>query len=172
MTEESQSIGIVRYGAYIPKYTLSRKIIAEAWDFPSIPGSIAVKNYDEDTITMAVEAGLDCLGEFDTNTPFDPSKVDGLYFASTTAPYSEKQSAPIIATALNLRNGIDTMDITNSTRGISLAMARAISTNVQIVRGVISFIEVNMMDNFAGLELAPEFFFCDMNMLVCPHSLS
>jgi 3-hydroxy-3-methylglutaryl CoA synthase len=33
-------IGIIRYGAYLPKYLLERKHIAESFDFPSIPGGI------------------------------------------------------------------------------------------------------------------------------------
>ncbi len=115
-------VGIVRYGAYMPKYLLERRLIAEAWDFPSIPGGISVSNNDEDSITMAVEAGLDCLGEL------DPSTVDGLYFASTTPPYTEKQCATVIANALDLRNDIVTMDITDSTRGSSIAIARAYET--------------------------------------------
>lgn len=115
-------IGIVRYGAYMPKYLLERKLIAEAWDFPSIPGGISVSNNDEDSITMAVEAGLDCIGEL------DPSTIDGLYFATTTPPYTEKQSAAVIANALDMRNDILTMDVTDSTRGSSIALARAFET--------------------------------------------
>ena len=115
-------IGIVRYGAYMPKYLLERRLIAEAWDFPSIPGGISVSNNDEDSITMAVEAGLDCLGKLDPNT------IDGLYFASTTPPYTEKQCAAVIANALDLRNDILTMDITDSTRASSTAIARAYET--------------------------------------------
>jgi len=115
-------IGIVRYGAYMPKYLLERKKIAEAWDFPSIPGGISVSNNDEDSITMAIEAGLDCLGDL------NPSSVNGLFFASTTPPYTEKQCATVIANALDLRNDIISMDITDSTRGSSIAIARAYET--------------------------------------------
>ncbi|MHA1338937.1 MAG: OB-fold domain-containing protein [Promethearchaeota archaeon] len=122
------NIGIIRYGAYLPKYLLERKLIAEAWDFPVIPGGIAVRNYDEDSITMAVEACLDCLGEYDPNGMIDVSKIDGIYFASTTPPYTEKQCAPIIANAIDLRSDIISMDITDSTRGMSSAMARAYET--------------------------------------------
>ncbi|MCP4764369.1 MAG: hydroxymethylglutaryl-CoA synthase family protein [archaeon] len=113
------NIGIIRYGAYLPKYILERKQIAEAWDFPSIPGGIAVGNNDEDTITMAVEAGLDCLGEI------DPSSIDGLFFASTTSPYVEKKSASFIANVLDFRSNIIAMDICNSTGAASNAIARA-----------------------------------------------
>jgi len=121
-------IGIERYGAYLPKYLLERKLIAEAWDFPVIPGGISVRNYDEDSITMAVEAGLDCLGEYDPNGIINTSSIDGLYFATTTPPYTEKQCAPIIANALDLRSDIICLDITNSTKSMSLALARAYET--------------------------------------------
>ena len=57
---------------------------------------------------MAVAAGMKCLGQFDQN------KVDGLYFATTTAPYKERESASIIAAALDLRSSIRTSDFTNS----------------------------------------------------------
>ena len=63
----------------------------------SAGGERAVANYDEDSITMAVGAAIDCLNGLDRNM------VDGLYFASTTAPYLEKQSASIVAAALDLR---------------------------------------------------------------------
>jgi 3-hydroxy-3-methylglutaryl CoA synthase len=115
----NRNIGILRYGAYLPRYLLKRSQIADAWEFPSIPGGIAVANHDEDTITMAVEAGLDCL------EAFDPLKVDGLFFATTTPPYTEKLSAALIASVLDFRSDILTMDITDSTRAFSTALARA-----------------------------------------------
>mgnify|MGYP005849522269 CR=1 FL=1 len=118
-------IGIIRYGAYLPKYVLERKHIAESFNFPSIPGGIAVRNSDEDSITMAVEAGLDCLGEYDSAGPIDPSTIDGIFFATTTSPYSEKSSASVIANVLDLRSDVLIMDITNSTRAASTAIARA-----------------------------------------------
>lgn len=120
MTEDT--IGILQYGAYLPKYLLKREQIADAWDFPAIPGGVAVSNADEDTITMAVEAGLDCLAGV------DPETIDGLFFATTTPPYTEKQCAAVIAVALDLRSDILTMDVTDTTRAASIALARAYET--------------------------------------------
>jgi len=102
--------GFVACGAYIPKYRLSRDLIARAWGVGSMGGEKAVANYDEDTVTMAVEAAADCLGSIDTK------KVDGLYFASTSPPYKEKQSASLIATVLDFRRDILTADFSNSLR--------------------------------------------------------
>ena len=85
-----------------------------------MPGERAVANADEDSLTMAVAAGLDCLAGI------DPSTVDGLHFATTTAPYDEKQSAAIIAAALDLRRDIFTADFTGSVRAATVALRAAV----------------------------------------------
>jgi 3-hydroxy-3-methylglutaryl CoA synthase/uncharacterized OB-fold protein len=77
----------------------------------ALPGEKAIANYDEDSLTMAAAAGLDCL------KGVTQAGVDGLYFASTTFPYREKESATIIATALDLSPNIRTADFANSLRG-------------------------------------------------------
>jgi len=100
--------GIVSYGAYVPIYRLSREEIAKVWGGGFRRGEKAVANCDEDSITMAVEAAIDSLKGIDTNT------VDGLYFVSTSPPYREKQSASIVAAALDLRRDVFTADFSNS----------------------------------------------------------
>ena len=112
-------VGIKACGAYIPIYSLSRELIAKAWDFPPAPGSKALANNDEDSVTMAIEAGLDCLHKI------EPQTVDGVYFATTTSPYSEKQASAIIAAALDMRKDIQTIDFTDSLRAGTTAMIAA-----------------------------------------------
>lgn len=112
-------VGIVSYGAYIPIYRLSREAITSIWGEPAGRGEKAVANADEDSITMAVEAVLDCL------TGIDRQVVDGLYLASTTTPYREKQSASIVRAATDLREEITTIDFTNSLRSSTNAMSAA-----------------------------------------------
>jgi hydroxymethylglutaryl-CoA synthase len=102
--------GIVSYGAYIPYYRLSRSEIGGAWGARGGAGERAVANYDEDSLTMAVAAARDCVRGIDT------SGIDGLYFASTTAPYKEKQSAATIAAVLGLSPEAATMDFSGSLR--------------------------------------------------------
>lgn len=56
--------GIISYGAYVPWYRLDCKTVFKAmgWFNPMVlPGEKAVANYDEDSVTMAVAAGIDCL---------------------------------------------------------------------------------------------------------------
>ena len=110
--------GIVAYGAYIPMYRLSRAILGQVWGGGG-KGEKAICNFDEDSITMAVAAGMDCLKGIDRKS------VDALYFASTTAPFKEKQSASIVAAALDLREDIVAIDFGNSLRCGTVAMKAA-----------------------------------------------
>ncbi|MFC1925292.1 hydroxymethylglutaryl-CoA synthase family protein [Chloroflexota bacterium] len=115
-----QMYGIVAYGAYIPVYRLSREVMNNTWGGGAGRGEKAVANWDEDSLTMAVEAGRTCL------TGMDKGSVDALYFATTTPPYKEKQSASIIAAALDLDENIVAADFTNSVRSGTIALRAAL----------------------------------------------
>ncbi|HEY3779159.1 MAG TPA: OB-fold domain-containing protein [Rhizomicrobium sp.] len=112
--------GIVAYGAYVPKLRLRRESVAEAnsWYAPALRGSArgerAMANWDEDALTMAVEAGRDCLPASDPLR--ERSFVDALYFASTSAPFADRSNAGIAARALSLSEAISVMDVGGSQR--------------------------------------------------------
>ena len=109
--------GIAATGAYIPRYRLGAT--TDGW------GSRverAVANFDEDSVTMAVAAGLDCLAGRNRED------IDGLLFATTTPPYAEKGCASIIATALDLRRDIFTADITDVLRAGTAALKQALDS--------------------------------------------
>jgi len=112
-------VGIVSYGAYIPIYRLSRDMPWLTWGGLPVGGERSVANFDEDTITMAVEAGNNCLQGLNRD------EVDALFLASTTTPYKEKQCAGIVAEALDLKRNIRTADFTNSLRSATIAMRAA-----------------------------------------------
>lgn len=124
--------GIVSYGAYIPIYRLSREEIVRVWGSGYRRGEKAVANCDEDSLTMGVESGIDCLNGIDRNT------IDGLYFASTTPPYREKRSASIIAAALDLRRDAFAADFSNSLgAGASALKAALDAVNAGSARNVL-----------------------------------
>jgi hydroxymethylglutaryl-CoA synthase len=120
-------VGITSYGGYIPWYRINRMTIYGAigtWLNPAslLPGEKAVSNWDEDSVSMAVNAAIDCL------TDVERDKVDGLYFATTTSPFMERQAASIIATALDLGPEIRTADIGGSISGAASAVLTAADT--------------------------------------------
>ncbi len=79
-------------------------------------------NFDEDSVSMAVAAAIDCLNGRERE------EIDGLLFATTTPPYAEKQCASIIATALDLRRDIFTADITDVLRAGTTALKSALDS--------------------------------------------
>ncbi|MGA3086793.1 MAG: OB-fold domain-containing protein [Thermodesulfobacteriota bacterium] len=111
--------GIISYGAYIPYYRLPRSVITKAWGQPGGRGEKAVANYDEDPVSISVAAGMDCL------KGIDPRSVDGLYMATTTAPYRERQNATIVSTALDLPRESQDADISNCLRAGTIAILSA-----------------------------------------------
>ena len=119
------SYGITGYGAYVPRLRMQREAIAAAHRWMS-PGAAAQKghrafcSWDEDTVTMAVEAALDVLQERE--------KIESLTIASTRPAFADLQSASIVAGALALPQDIRTSEIGQSQRaGVSglLAQLRA-----------------------------------------------
>lgn len=109
------SVGISSYGAYVPRFRLGKS--TAGWE---LSAEKPVANYDEDSITMSVAAGADCLAGIDRST------VDACFFASTTAPYSEKQAATTVATALDLRRDIVTSDFGGTPRAAATALRSAL----------------------------------------------
>jgi 3-hydroxy-3-methylglutaryl CoA synthase/NAD(P)-dependent dehydrogenase (short-subunit alcohol dehydrogenase family)/putative sterol carrier protein len=121
-------IGITSFGAYIPRLRLERMAIFNhmGWFAPAImmvaQGERSMCNWDEDAVTMAVAAARDCLkGK-------DKTVLEGLYLASTSLPFSDRQNAGIVATALNLPSNILTSDFTASQKAGSTALLTALET--------------------------------------------
>jgi len=112
--------GICSWGSYVPLYRLSREEIAKAWGGRPVPGEKSVSNFDEDTLTMGVEATIECLKGFDRR------QIDGLCFSSTTFPFKEKQTASMVATVADLKKEIITMDCANSLRSGTIGVKWAI----------------------------------------------
>ena len=121
-------IGITSYGAYIPKLRLERMAIFQAmgWFAPALmmvaQGERSMCNWDEDAVTMAVAAARDCL------TGKDKQSVEGLFLASTSLPFADRQNAGIVATALNLPSTILTSDVTASQKAGSTALLTALES--------------------------------------------
>ena len=121
-------IGIVSFGAYIPRLRLDRMSIYQniGWLAPALAmvaqGERSMCNWDEDSVTMAVAAARDCL------VGMDKKGVDALYLASTTLPYADRLNAGIVGTALNLREEILTADTSSTQRAGTTAVISALET--------------------------------------------
>lgn len=98
-------------GIAVPSGRLPHRAVAAAWGSPARPGERAVAAADEDSLTLAVEAGEQALRGFDRRD------VALVVLATTTPPYGEKLGAAIAAQALDLPAGVRSIDLTNSLRG-------------------------------------------------------
>jgi 3-hydroxy-3-methylglutaryl CoA synthase len=123
------AFGILSYGAYIPRLRLSRRAIAEAnaWLNPALKnqgkGERAICNWDEDPVTMAVEAARDAL------VGRDRSSIAGLRFASTSFPFLDRLNAGLVVDALRLSDEVAALDVTATQRAGTSALADALSRN-------------------------------------------
>lgn len=119
--------GILAAGAYIPWRRLQRKAIAEAhnWFAPSLAGMAkgerAICNWDEDAVTMAVEAARDALSGRKRET------IGAVRLASTTFPFIDRLHAGIVAEALNLRGDIAAADVSATQRAGTSALLDALA---------------------------------------------
>ena len=111
--------GIISYGAYVPP---TRLAFATIGGRPAKEGGPekAVAWNDEDAVTMAVTASVNCL------RGFDREQVDGLFFACTTYPFAEKQGAALVARALDLPRAVRTADFSGSLRAGTNALRAAV----------------------------------------------
>ena len=87
-------VGIVGYGAYIPKYRIKVEEIARVWnkDPNAIKNGLlvyekAVPSLDEDTATIAVEATRNAL----KRANIDPKDIGAVYVGSESHPYAVNQ---------------------------------------------------------------------------------
>ena len=115
----SPVVGITGIGAHVPRYRLSAGTLGSVWGTGG-SGTRAVANHDEDSLTMAVEAGLQALHEGEAG------EVDLVCFASTTPPYAEKSTAAILAAVLDCGPGVSVADFGGSLRAGTTALRMAL----------------------------------------------
>ncbi len=119
--------GILSFGAYLPRLRLQRKAIADAngWFNAALKGQAkgerAMANWDEDSVTMAVEAARDALGARPRG------EIETVRFASTTFPFLDRLNAGIVCEALSLKEGARAFDTAASQRGATSALLDALT---------------------------------------------
>ena len=105
---------ILRLGVHIPRLRLAHSTVAAATAWANAPaqriaeGTRAICNWDEDALTLAVEAARPCCA---------PDSVpQSLAFCSTTAPFADRDGALMIAAALDLPDTTLTLNLGGSLR--------------------------------------------------------
>src|SRR5262245_10742213 len=105
MNELTGPYGVLATTRYLPRLRLERgEMLAQhRWMAPGLRGLAkgrrAMASWDEDSVTMAVEAGRQLLSAAPTCSPAE------LTLASTTLPFAERLNAGVVASALDLASG-------------------------------------------------------------------
>ncbi len=107
------SVGIVSYGAYIPRYRIKTEEIAKVWGDNAnsiIEGLMiyekSVPDKDEDTITIAVEAARNAIKRANV----DPERIEAVFTGSESHPYAVKPTSTVVAEAIGATPNLTAAD--------------------------------------------------------------
>lgn len=97
-------VGIVGYGAHMPRHRIKVEEIAKVWgaDAPSYKKGLMLREKsvpppDMDTITLSVEATKNALKRAGN---IDPADIGAIYIGSESHPYAVKPSGTVVAEAI------------------------------------------------------------------------
>lgn len=101
-------VGIIGYGAYIPRYRIPAAEIARVWGGGGgLPvKEKAVPGLDEDVITMSIEAARNALARAE----IDPCLLRTVWIGSESHPYAVKPSGTIVAEAIGAAPAVSVAD--------------------------------------------------------------
>jgi hydroxymethylglutaryl-CoA synthase len=108
MMKPARPVGIIGYGAYVPRYRIAAREIARVWNAQGgVPvESKSVPGPDEDTITMALESARNALAR----AQIDAHQLSAVWVGSESHPYSVKPSGTIVAEALGATPWVSAAD--------------------------------------------------------------
>lgn len=102
-------VGIIGYGAYVPRYRLPAAEVSRIWKGGKEAGPIkekSVPGVDEDVITMSIEASRNAV----KRARIDPKELRAVWVGSESHPYAVKPSSTIVAEAIGASVSIQAGD--------------------------------------------------------------
>lgn len=92
-------VGIIGYGAYVPRYRLPAKEVSRIWTGGK--GGLPIKEkavpgLDEDVITMSIEAARNAM----KRAQIDPTEIRAVWVGSESHPYAVKPTSTVVAEAI------------------------------------------------------------------------
>lgn len=119
-------VGIIGYGAYVPRYRLPSSEVARIWAGGARGGPVkekSVPGLDEDVITMSIEAARNAL----LRAEIDPAELRAVWVGSESHPYSVKPTSTVVAEAIGAVPSIQAGDWEFACKAGTEAMVAAIS---------------------------------------------
>ena len=99
LLKPDRPVGIIGYGAYVPRYRLPAREVARVWTGGK--GGLPIKEkavpgLDEDVITMSIEAARNAM----KRAQIDPQQLRAVWVGSESHPYAVKPTSTLVAEAI------------------------------------------------------------------------
>ncbi len=99
LLKPAKPVGIVGYGAYVPRYRLPAREVSRIWTGGK--GGLPIKEkavpgLDEDVITMSIEAARNAM----KRAQIDPAEIRAVWVGSESHPYAVKPTSTLVAEAI------------------------------------------------------------------------
>jgi len=111
LLKPSRPVGIIGYGAYVPRYRLPAREVARIWTGGKTSGlpikEKAVPGLDEDVITMSIEAARNAM----KRAGIDPAEIRAVWIGSESHPYAVKPSSTIVAEVIGAAPHVQAADM-------------------------------------------------------------
>src|SRR5574338_617659 len=101
LLKPAKPVGIVGYGAYVPRFRLPAKEVSRVWTGGK--GGLPIKEkavpgLDEDVITMSIEAARNAM----KRAQIDPTELRAVWVGSESHPYAVKPTSTLDAMAIGM----------------------------------------------------------------------
>ena len=125
LLKPTHPVGIVGYGAYVPRYRLPATEVSRVWTDGK--GGIPIKEkavpgLDEDVVTMSIEAARNALGR----AGIDPTEIRAVWVGSESHPYAVKPTSTLVAEAIGAVPNVQAADWEFACKAGTEAMVAAI----------------------------------------------
>ncbi|HZD56697.1 MAG TPA: hydroxymethylglutaryl-CoA synthase [Anaerolineales bacterium] len=125
LLKPSRPVGIIGYGAYVPRYRLPATEVARIW--AEGEGGLPIKEkavagIDEDVATMSIEAARNALARADIL----PTDIRAVWVGSESHPYAVKPTSTIVAEAIGAVPNVQAADWQFACKAGTEAMVAAI----------------------------------------------
>jgi hydroxymethylglutaryl-CoA synthase len=125
LLKPDRPVGIVGYGAYVPRYRLPASEVARIWTEGQ--GGLPIKEksvpgLDEDVVTMSIEAARNAL----KRAQLSPEEIRAVWVGSESHPYAVKPTSTIVAEAIGAVPNVQAADWQFACKAGTEAMVAAI----------------------------------------------
>src|SRR5512137_2328022 len=125
LLKPDRQVGIVGYGAYVPRYRLPASEVARIWTAGQSALPIkekSVPGLDEDVATMSIEAARNAL----KRAGISPTEIRAVWVGSESHPYAVKPTSTLVAEAIDAVPNVQAADWEFACKAGTEAMVAAI----------------------------------------------